>query len=244
MDYADGGIINYAYQLADDASWHEIGKEHSATFLNLSPGTYQLKIRSTNSDGVWANNVRTLTIIVEPTFWETRWAQLLYTLILITAVWGVLRTRRYIIRLKRRQQELHEAYLSLLNAGSETRDDHQEPMPRQVMKPEDEAFMQRAVAFIESHLSDADINIGDMAEATATSRSGLNRKMKSLLGVTPLDFIREARMRKACAMLKKGLLVKDVAYACGFTDVVYFRKCFKAETGMTPSEYRDENYGR
>lgn len=244
LDYADGGSINYAYQLGDDASWHEIGKEHSATFLNLSPGTYQLKIRSTNSDGVWANNVRTLTIIVEPTFWETRWAQLLYTLILITAVWGVLRTRRYIIRLKRRQQELHEAYLALLNAGSETHDDHQEPMPRQVMKPEDEAFMQRAVAFIESHLSDADINIGDMAEATATSRSGLNRKMKSLLGVTPLDFIREARMRKACAMLKKGLLVKDVAYACGFTDVVYFRKCFKAETGMTPSEYRDENYGR
>jgi AraC-like DNA-binding protein len=112
------------------------------------------------------------------------------------------------------------------------------------MKPEDEAFMQRAMKFIEDHISDPDVNIGDMAEATATSRSGLNRKMKSLLGVTPLDFIREARIRKACTMLSQGAMVKDVAYACGFSDVVYFRKCFKAEIGMAPSEYRDDKFGK
>jgi AraC-like DNA-binding protein len=112
------------------------------------------------------------------------------------------------------------------------------------MKPDDELFMQRAIKFIEEHLGDSDISICDMADATATSRSGLNRKMKSLLGVTPLDFIREARIRKACAMLSQGAMVKDVAYACGFSDVIYFRKCFKAEIGKTPSEYRDEEFGK
>ena len=86
-----------------------------------------------------------------------------------------------------------------------------------------------------------DINIGDMADATATSRSGLNRKMKSLLGVTPLDFIREARIRKACQLLKEGLPINDVAYNCGFSDPKYFGKCFKAEIGMTPKEYKVEN---
>ena len=249
LDYRGGGIIHYAYQMGEDKGWVNIGKDHTTTFLNLQPGTYQLKIRSTNSDGVWVDNTRTLTIIVKPTFWETRWAQLLYILLFLAVVWAVIHTYRYIRHIKRQQQETHEAYLALLNASvsqEESKADVQaEPMPvKPKMKPEDEAFMQRAMKFIEDHISDLDVNIGDMAEATATSRSGLNRKMKSILGVTPLDFIREARIRKACAMLSQGAMVKDVAYACGFSDVIYFRKCFKAEIGKAPSEYREENFGK
>lgn len=245
LDYRGSGIISYAYQMNDNSGWVDIGKEHTTTFLNLRPGTYQLKIRSTNSDGVWVDNTRVLTIIVKPTFWETRWAQLLYILLLLAFVWGVIYIFRYIRHIKHQQRETHEAYLALLNARQDTEASEQTQKPtKPKMKPDDEAFMQRAMKFIEDHISDLDMNIGDMAEATATSRSGLNRKMKSLLGVTPLDFIREARIRKACAMLSQGAMVKDVAYACGFSDVIYFRKCFKAEIGKTPSEYRDENYGK
>ena len=246
LDYRGGGIIHYAYQWDDNGGWVNIGKDHSTTFLNLQPGTYQLKIRSTNSDGVWVDNTRLLTIIVKPVFWETRWAQLIYILLFLTLLWLVFYTFQYIRRIKRQQKETHEAYLALLNANQEsqvTEQARQEPMKPHI-KPEDEAFMQRAMKFIEDHISDLDVNIGDMAEATATSRSGLNRKMKSLLGVTPLDFIREARIRKACTLLSQGAMVKDVAYACGFSDVIYFRKCFKAEIGMAPSEYRDEKFGK
>lgn len=250
LDYRGDGIIRYAYQMAEGKGWVNIGKDHTTTFLNLQPGTYKLKIRSTNSDGVWVDNTRTLTIIVKPTFWETRWAQLLYIALLLAVVWAVIRTYRYIRHIKRQQQETHEAYLALLNTNVSQKEPKTDKEPltttpvKPKMKPEDEAFMQRAMKFIEDHISDLDVNIGDMAEATATSRSGLNRKMKSLLGVTPLDFIREARIRKACAMLSQGAMVKDVAYACGFSDVIYFRKCFKAEIGKAPSEYREENFGK
>ena len=245
LDYSADGSIDYAFRLGQgDGVWNTIGKDHSVTFLDLNPGTYQLQIRSTNSDGVWVDNVRTLTIIVKPTFWETRWAQLLYALIFALVIWAVLYTRLYIISLNRRQKELHEAYFELLNASQTDQtspDKTDEMQARPKMKPEDEAFMQRAMKFIEEHIGDSDINIGDMADATATSRSGLNRKMKSLLGVTPLDFIREARIRKACQLLKDGLSVNDVAYACGFSDPKYFGKCFKAEIGMTPTDYKVEN---
>lgn len=245
LDYSSEKQILYAFRLGSDSeTWNHIGKDRSITLLDLKPGTYQLQIRSTNSDGVWVDNVRTLTIIVKPTFWETRWAQLLYALLFALLVWGVLRTRRYIISLKRNQQELHEAYLALLNtqqsAKKDTKEAEQQPA-KPKMKPEDEMFMQRAIKFIEEHIGDSNINIGDMAEATATSRSGLNRKMKSLLGVTPLDFIHEARIQKACQMLKEGASVNDVAYKCGFSDPKYFGKCFKAEKGMTPTEYKVEN---
>lgn len=243
LEYSDASQISYAFRMGEHASWNHIGKDRSATFLDLKPGTYQLQIRSTNCNGLWVDNIRTLTVIVKPTFWETRWAQLLYALLLVMFVWGVLYLRHYIIRMNRRQKELHEAYLALLNNKTEKTvsapSDASVPSKPQ-MKPEDEAFMQRAIQFIEEHLGDADINIGDMADATATSRSGLNRKMKSLLGVTPLDFIREARIRKACQMLKDGASVNDVAYSCGFSDPKYFGKCFKADMGMTPKEYKVE----
>lgn len=245
LDYSDGNDIQYAFRFEGGSeAWNHIGKDHSATFLDLKPGTYQLQIRSTNSDGVWVDNIRTLTIIVKPTFWETRWAQVIYALLIALLVWGIVRTRRYIVNLNRSQRELHEKYLALLNANTTSQTAGRKPEPaatKPQMKPEDEAFMQRAMKFIEEHIGDSDVNIGDMAEATATSRSGLNRKMKSLLGVTPLDFIREARIRKACQMLRDGMAVNDVAYSCGFSDPKYFGKCFKAEIGMTPTEYKSQN---
>ena len=248
LNFSGNENISYAFKMGDDNSqWNNIGKNHSATFLDLQPGEYKLQIRSTNNDGIWVDNVRTLTVVVQPTIWETRWAKVLYVVLIFMTTWGIIRTWRYIVSLKRHQQELHEAYLTLLNSKehdkgrlSETSELKSEQAAKPKIKPEDDAFMQRAMKFIEEHIDDSDINIGDMAEATLTSRSGLNRKMKSLLGVTPLDFIREARIRKACLLLKKGMSVNDVAYGCGFSDPKYFGKCFKAEMGMTPTEYRNQ----
>lgn len=244
LDYSDGGDILYAFQMGKNKEWNHLGRNNSVTFLDLEPGTHQLSIRSTNRDGVWVDNTRTLTIIVVPTFWETVWAKILYILIFLAVVYGIYRTRNHILNLRRQQHELQEAYLALLsaNAKDKTQEASTDKKPQikvPQLKPEDEAFMQRAMKFIEEHISDSDINIGDMADATATSRTGLHRKMKSLLGVTPLDFIREARIRKACQMLSAGEAVNDVAYACGFSNPKYFRKCFKDWTGKTPSEFKE-----
>ena len=245
LDYSDDADISYAFQMgASHDQWNYIHHDHSATFLDLQPGTYQLRIRSTNGDGLWVDNVRTLTVIVTPTFWETPWAKMLYFIIAVSIIWFIIHTFRYVKKIKRQQRETHEAYLALMNTQhlkTESAVTQHPTEPISKLRPEDDAFMQKAMRFIEEHIGDSNINIGDMADATATSRSGLNRKMKSILGVTPLDFIREARIRKACQLLKEGLSVNDVAYGCGFSDPKYFGKCFKAEMGMTPTEYKVEN---
>lgn len=258
LDYgAQPSSLMYAFRLGThNEPWNYIGKDHSVTFLDMKPGTYKLQIRSTNGDGVWVDNIRTLTIIVRPTFWETPMAKCLYILLVVIFIAVVWFTRMHIVNQNRRQKELHDAYLALLNSShtsagktlvaSQNQDGNNNspssvtnPQPS-TLKPADEQFMQRAMKFIEEHLGDADINIGDLADATATSRSGLNRKMKQLLGVTPLDFIREARIRKACQLLKHGMPVNDVAYDCGFSDPKYFAKFFKAQMGMTPTEYKNK----
>ena len=110
-------------------------------------------------------------------------------------------------------------------------------MPR--MTPEDKAFMQRLVNFVKENMGDSGIGVQDMAEAAAMSRSSLNRKMHTLLGVTPADFLREARMKRACELLRTtGRTTSDIAYACGFSDPKYFSKTFKASQGMSPKDFR------
>ena len=113
-------------------------------------------------------------------------------------------------------------------------------MPR--MTPEDKAFMQRLVNFVKENMGDSSIGVQDMAEAAAMSRSSLNRKMHTLLGVTPADFLREARMKRACELLRTtGRTTSDIAYACGFSDPKYFSKTFKKKVGVTPTEYREQH---
>ena len=100
--------------------------------------------------------------------------------------------------------------------------------------------MKRLVSYVETNLGNSDLSIDDIAQACAVSRTSLHRKVKSMTGTSPMDFVREARIRKATQQLMDTTKsVSEVAYACVFTDPKYFSKCFKAITGKTPSEYRN-----
>ncbi len=107
--------------------------------------------------------------------------------------------------------------------------------------------MKRVVAYMENNLGNSDVTIDDIAQAVAVSRTSLHRKMKQMMGTSPIEFLREARIRKAAKMLSTTKRsVSEIAYACGFTDPKYFSKCFKAITGKTPSEFKldiTENQG-
>ena len=102
-------------------------------------------------------------------------------------------------------------------------------------------MLERVMTFIEEHIADSDISVGDMASAAATSRSGLQRKLKQAMGITPQDLLREARIKRACQLLRtSNKTIAEVAYACGFSDPKYFSRCFKQSTGQSPTEYKNE----
>lgn len=247
IDYTNAELINYTFRLTREGSknskWNNLGKNRSATFLDMKPGEYVLEISSTNADGVWVDNTLAVSIWVVPTFWETGWAILLYVLIGLLILGAILYTYLYIRRINRRQHETLKAYLALLNKPDEQTADNDNLKPEEPTTPEmseeDDRFMRSVMTFIEEHIADADINVAAMAEAVATSRSGLNRKLKSILGVTPLDLLREARIKRACQLLGKGNLnISEVAYQCGFSDPKYFSRCFKQTMGVSPTEYK------
>ena len=272
IDFNAPERINYAFRLTTnnsdaDTPWNHIGHNRSVTLLDLKPGVYYLTIRSTNADGEWyvsngnddnEPNVRTLTLIVRPTFWEAWYGQLLIVLLIATAIAIAFYTILYIRRIKRKQRETLEAYLALIEVSNERQvtnaerqeanserqvtsgERHEASGERQEVMAELDPMMQRVMAYIEENIGNSDANIGDMAAAAATSRSGLQRKLKQTMGITPLDLLREARIKHACLLLlQTNKNVSEVAYACGFTDPKYFSRCFKQITGKTPTQFTE-----
>ena len=103
LDYVNPKGILYAYRLQGlEKEWNEADNNRSASYINLPAGKYQLQIKSTNSDGVWVDNVRTLSIHVLPTFWETYWAWLLYFILFILFTASIVYVLFYIYRLRHR----------------------------------------------------------------------------------------------------------------------------------------------
>ncbi|MBL7827103.1 MAG: hypothetical protein JNJ57_10760, partial [Saprospiraceae bacterium] len=72
----------YAYKLE---GWHEdwipLGSKHDVTFTNLRPGTYLLRVKASNGDGIWNESGAALRIVISPPWWATWWAWMLYVAI-------------------------------------------------------------------------------------------------------------------------------------------------------------------
>ena len=235
---------------------------NEVSLYDLKPGTYTLAIRSTDSNGILnENDCRLLTIIVEPRFVETAFAKFLFFLFIIAAIAGITYTIIYIRNINRQRRETLEAYLALLkddmgtqqpqsspasdaeiqsNAPAITQEESHATIINPQLSPADEAFMNRLVQFVENNIGNSEVGVDNIADATAMSRSSLSRKMKQLLGVTPADFLKEARIKRASHLLTSTTLsTADIAFSCGFSDPKYFSKCFKASTGKTPKEFRE-----
>ena len=260
LDYEDTELVAYAYRMGDNGQWTYIGQNHSITLAQMRPGQHRITIRSTNSDGSWCDNERTLTIIVTPTFWETIWGKLLIALIVLLTSAAIVYTILYIRRIKRQQRETLEAYMALLESeevrmqrhtltSGQRRSEGEEVSGEELQEvnetpSEDDLLMKRVVAYMEDNLNNSDVTIDDIAQAVAVSRTSLHRKMKQMMGTSPMEFLREARIRKAAKMLtttEKN--VSEVAYLCGFSDPKYFSKCFKTTFGQTPTEYKQTRGG-
>lgn len=107
--------ISYSYQLEGfENNWNNIGKQRTATYTNLPKGHYVLKVRSTNSDGIWVENTRTLPIVVLPSFWETPWAYCLYIVFILLIIFTAAYILFTIFRLKHKvsvEQEISDIKL-------------------------------------------------------------------------------------------------------------------------------------
>ena len=247
LDYGDHALIEYAYRMDNEKEWNYIGATPRISFSQLSPGIHTLKVKSTNDDGVWSNQVATLYLDVTPTLWERTWVRLLCLLLVIgLSTWAVivwLRHRQHMQEREQRLENILQQYRELQQTVGTVEiitPPHHYRLETPHVVDEDQEMMQQLMKFIEEHVDDDGLRIDDMAQAVGLGRSVFYERLKSLVGVSPIDFLRQLRMQRAKELIKRSSMnVSQVAYAVGFTDPKYFTKCFKKETGMTPSEYRE-----
>ena len=99
-------------------------------------------------------------------------------------------------------------------------------------------FLNRVRASVDKNISNPDYSVGDLCVDIGMSRMQLFRKLKATTDISANKIIRMMRLEKAKKLLLRGdLNVADVTYSVGFNDLQYFRKCFKEEFGITPSDY-------
>lgn len=102
----------------------------------------------------------------------------------------------------------------------------------------DEDFLKEVIACIEKNIDNSEYTIDSLSTDIVMSRMSLYRKMKSLTGQTPADFIRMVRLKTAAKLLKEEkCTVSEACYRTGFASPQNFSKHFKEMFGVLPSQY-------
>lgn len=105
----------------------------------------------------------------------------------------------------------------------------------------DERFLAKLMEVVEENASDQTFGIKELTEKMNMSHSVIFRKIKSITGLTVVDYIRTFRLKKAAIILtKKKLPISEVSFMVGFSDPKYFSKCFQKEFGLSPTEYANK----
>jgi signal transduction histidine kinase/DNA-binding response OmpR family regulator len=87
LDFQQLKNNQYAYIMEGfDKDWNYVGKQRTASYTNLNPGTYTFKVKATNNDGVWNEKPAEIQVVVLPPWYRTWWAFFLYAMMLVAAL--------------------------------------------------------------------------------------------------------------------------------------------------------------
>ncbi|MDM8160001.1 two-component regulator propeller domain-containing protein [Labilibaculum sp. K2S] len=103
----------------------------------------------------------------------------------------------------------------------------------------DEQLIEKAIKVVEEHINDTEFSVEALGSDVGLSRSHLYKKLMSITGKGPAEFIRTIRLKRGRQLLEKSQLqISEIAYEVGFNSPKRFAINFKCEFGVTPSEYQ------
>ena len=106
------GRVRYQYRLAgSEQRWNGPAAARSATYTNLPPGEYQFEVRAANENGLWSSRPAVFAFTVQPPWWRTWWAYLLYASCFGLVIYGV---RAYTRDRERADRQLEHQALQYL----------------------------------------------------------------------------------------------------------------------------------
>ena len=107
------------------------------------------------------------------------------------------------------------------------------------MSEGDKKFIASVDAYIQDNMSNPDTSVENMSAHLYISRVQLYKRMVSLTGTTPSEYLRAKRIKRAEELLRTGdFTISEIAYRVGFNNPRYFSKYFQETYGMPPSQYK------
>ena len=102
-----------------------------------------------------------------------------------------------------------------------------------------DAFLAKLLNVMDKQMDNNTLTVDELVEEMGMGRTVFFNKLKSMTGLSPVEFIREMRIKRAAQLLEERQYnITEVTYMVGMNDSRYFAKCFKNTYGVTPSEYR------
>jgi len=246
LDYAHPSHTRYRYRLCGlEDEWHTADETvglAEADYKALPPGKYIFEAQAASADGEWSEAL-TVRVSIRPPFWLTWWAKLVYCLIGLIGLIGLVG-----FYLKKKKAALVRENDNRVNRLFEMREearhqfaDNTNVDPKKIgVNPEEEVLVAKLLKAIEAHVADEDYGVEQLATDVALSRTNLYGKLRNMLGISPADFIRNVRLKRAAQLLTDNptLSINEVSVRVGFSTPRNFSTQFKKMFGVLPSEYR------
>lgn len=142
---------------------------------------------------------------------------------------------------------------SFLDKNKEEKKDSCQPKERAIPKGElgdfemtanDRKFLADVDKYIKDMMGDPDTSVESMSAHLCMSRVQLYKRMVSLTGTTPSEYLRAKRIKRAEELIHSDELnISEIAYTVGFNNPRYFSKYFQEAYGLTPSQYKKKLNG-
>lgn len=241
MEYGGRKDRRFRYMLqGHDSGWNYApGNQPTVVYNSIPPGEYSLLIEATDDNGQWGKTSKTISIVVTPRFVETVWFRLILIILALTVVLGMAYAIGYFKRMRNIIQRKYSLLLTVdeLSGGIRVKDNKPQAGEDE---DKDRRFIEQSARFLNENLTNPDLVVEDFARCLGMSRTAYYNRMKQITGLSPVDFIKQMRIKKALELLDEGgLSIAEVAYRVGFSDPKYFSRCFKAEMNITPTQYME-----
>ena len=115
------------------------------------------------------------------------------------------------------------------------------PVNNMQLSKEDEEFINRVIKHVNENMINEEFGVERLAELLNMSRSNLLRKLKTLLDLSPADFIRLIRLKKAAQLIEEGKYqIGEISELTGFSSPSYFSKVFFKQFGIAPKDFEKQ----
>lgn len=146
--------------------------------------------------------------------------------------------RSRVANLMQQRQTLRNLFVGSLLPTAADSDEAHARQHREAMGRLDNEFIDKLTALITARMNDNTFDIDHMASAMNMSRSSFYRKITALTDMSPKDFQTKIKMREAERLIIGGeKSLSEICFDVGYTNMVSFRKAFREEYGLLPSDY-------